>query len=102
MTIEELAKENGHFSYDGKKFVLLQQAYITGPVDGPYYEASAIAPEDGLDEYGLYPVYLTTWYPLQSWLDGDQEDEGDACDWDSPDDVNEIMSGYNPDKGYIV
>lgn len=102
MTIEKMIKDNGEFSHLGKTYILVQQAYIDGPSDAPRYYAYAICPDDGVDEYGLYPVYCITWYPRQDWLDGDRDDEGSACDWDEPDDIELSGYGYNLDDGRIV
>ncbi len=102
MTIEKLAKENGSLNHEGKKYVLLRQAYIDGFMGAPYYTALAIIPADGLNEDGLYTVYRLTWYPLQSWLDGDREDERDACDWDSPNNVAITGSGYDMEHNCII
>ena len=102
MTIEEMSKDNGTTNYNGKTYVLAQQAHIDGPVDAPYYCATAICPDDGVDEYGLYPVYLVTWYPRQDWLDSDRDDEGWACDWDDAADVELTGSGYNLTDGRFI
>lgn len=96
MTIDMMIKKNGKTSYDGKTYVLTQQAYIDGPVDAdPYYKATAICPEDGINEDGLYDVYDITWYPTQEWLDSDRDDEGWACDWDAPENVRKTNLGYD-------
>lgn len=102
MTIDNLIKNNGSTIYNGKTYVLIQQAYIDGSVDAPYYTASSICPEDGLDDDGLYTVYTITWQPTQDWLDSDRDDEGWACDWDIPDDVVKTGAGYDLDTGRII
>lgn len=95
MTIEKLRKNYGAINYGGKTYALVQQAYIDGPVDAPFYRACAICPNDSVDDLGLYPVYFITWHPRQDWLDSDRDDEGWACDWDAPDDVELTCAGYN-------
>lgn len=95
MTIDMMIKNNGEVNHNGKTYVLTQPAYINGPIDAPYYIASAICPEDGVDEDGLYDVYDITWYPTQEWLDSERDDEGWACDWDNPEDVRKTELGYN-------
>lgn len=103
MTLDDLISEHGKTIFNGSEYVFLQDAYATGPVDAPYYTAAAIAPANGPDEDGMYQVYELTWYPLQSWLDGDREDEGDACDWDSPDDVSPLGGcGYDLESNRII
>lgn len=90
MKIEDIVKNNGTVNYNGKTYALTQQAYIDGPVDNPYYTANAICPDEGTDQDGMYAAYQVTWWPTQEWLDGDREDEGDACDWDVADDIRRV------------
>lgn len=101
MKIEDMIKKNGTVNYNGKTYVLTQQAYIDGSVDDPYYTAIAICPDEGVDEDGLYNAYQVTWWPTQEWLDGDREDEGDACDWDAADDIRQVC-GYDLEDGSFV
>ena len=47
---------------DGKRFVLMQEAYIDGPADSRgYYVADAFCPDDPPDENGFIPVYEVYW-----------------------------------------
>lgn len=101
--LDEMRKSNGSFVDDyNDEYILLQQAYIDGTEDEPYFTALAINDNGGTNAYGLYPVYEVTWKPLQEWLDGDRDDEGDACDWDEPDDIKETGAGWDPEDGQIV
>ena len=81
----------GKVEFEGKTYVLQQDAYICGDVNDrtAYYEASAICEEDG-EEYMVYMVY---WDILEStyeyWADGG-DDEGDACDWGHPASVKQL------------
>lgn len=102
MTIENLVKNYGTTNYNGKTYVLVQQAYIDGTFDAPYYCATAICPGYGVDEYGFYPVYGITWYPRQDWLESGDDDEGWACDWDNPASIDAICCGYDISGGRIV
>ena len=101
---EELRK-HGCFTAkddDGKamvEYILLQDAYIEGTNEDPYFTALAICPEDDFDEYGWIPVYEITWYALDEWLEGDRSDEGLACDWEHPDDIQRLKVYYDPKDG---
>lgn len=96
---EKLSNKYGTCTYEGEEYVLTQNAYIDGPVDDPYYLGMAIKASDTPDEDGFLPAYQITWFPRAEWLaDPDlQEDEGDACDWDSPYSV-EHVGGYDPEN----
>lgn len=94
MTIEKLRKEHGGITVHGKNYVLVENAYIDGPVCAPIYKAMAICPEDKPDELGCMQIYDIEWEPKAEWLASDSEDEGWACDWDNPSDVSES-------KGYV-
>lgn len=102
MTINKLIEEHGRITVMGDDYILLEDAYIGGPVDVPYYSANAIIPSRGLDKDGLYPVFGLIWYPTEQWLSGDREDEGDACDWDNPDEIIDLCLGYDLDEGRII
>lgn len=102
MTVGRLIKLYGCIEHKGKKYVLTENASIEGPVEEPYYTAMAICPEDGVDEYGLYPLYRLTWKPKEEWLKSDRTDEGWACDWSSPSEVVRQNAGYNLEEGRTV
>ena len=66
---------------NGKRFVLMQEAYIDGPADSRgYYVADAFCPDDEADEDGFIPVYEVFWDILDDY-DPECGDEGGACDW---------------------
>ena len=66
---------------NGKRFVLMQEAYIDGPADSRgYYVADAFCPDDEADEDGFIPVYEVFWDILDDYDPG-CSDEGGACDW---------------------
>ena len=108
MTIDELKIKCGECSYNGKLYVLVQNAYCTNGVRYgeacAVYEACAICPEDGEDEDGYYQVYMITWYPIE--YDEDDwrgEDEENACNWDEPDDIRKLgCAGYDMERNIIV
>lgn len=64
---------------NGKRFVLMQEAYLAGMGRG-HYEASAFCPDDAPDEDGFIPVYEVYWDILDDY-DPECGDEGGACDW---------------------
>ena len=103
MTIDEMRKNFGTVIEGGKEYILTEQAYVTGPADCYHYEADAIIPADGADEDGYYPLYTITWSPTADFLNyaaecarnGDPCDEGDACDWGNPDDIEPFDMRYD-------
>ena len=92
--IRKLKNEFGTVTFDGVEYVLTQQAYITGPADSDgWYEASAIRADAEPDEYDGYDTFRVVWEilpeTLEAWKEAREngdciDDEGDACDWDSP------------------
>lgn len=62
---------------NGKKFVLMQEAY---PDSCGYYVADAFCPDDEADEDGFVPVYEVSWDVLDDYDPEDMEEDG-ACDW---------------------
>lgn len=101
--LEQMKKKNGFFIDEyNDTYILTQQAYIDGPVDAPYFTAMAINENEGTDSFGLFPVYEVVWYPIAEWLAGDQDDEGDACNWDKPDEITENCGGWDPEDGRII
>jgi hypothetical protein len=67
-------------TFKGKVYTLTQDAYICGTRDNEYYTALAT------DENGK--KYDIIWYPVEGWEY--LEDGGEHCDWENPDEVNEI------------
>lgn len=110
MAIDKLTHDNGQATYQGKTYVLIRPANIDGQADTPHYSALAICPANGLCDDNLYDVYRITWHPSEAWLarakqcseDGDYCDEGDACDWDDPDDVVKTGSGYDMEDDRVI
>lgn len=105
-TMNELAKENGTITFEGREYVLLQQAYADGPADNFVYLASAVCPADGVGEDGWMPKYEITWCPTDEFIayaaecteSGEWCDEGNACDWGCPDRIKQCGE-YNPEDG---
>lgn len=69
--------------YEGKKYALTQEAYITGTPGNEYYTAEAICMGDGVDEYGEILTYTVKWDILEDYNPENEEEEY-ACDWESP------------------
>lgn len=110
-TIKELEENNGAFDYEGKHYVLLQQAYITGTGNADdnyaFYTATAICTEDHPDENGWQPCYDVAWDMSKEYIEwceehNDWSDEGDACDWEHPASVTTTYKEYSLTKNYIV
>lgn len=80
----------GKVTKDGKEYILNQQPYITGDENFPYYTATAT---NGNQKFEI------TWFPSAEWLmykeecekEGTHCDEGWACDWKNPDEIEEIF-----------
>ena len=89
-TIEEMKREFGSVEYDDKEYVLTQDAYCeyNANYDRTYYTALAVSANDKPDEYGFIPYYSVEW----EIINPDDEDESNACDWNSP--CNVRPSGY--------
>ncbi len=106
--MQKMARENGKLEYEGKTFVLLQQAYIEGSADYPndnYYTATAVCIGDEADEDGQYDVYDIRWDIRSEFLEamkkGDADDEGDACDWENPSNVERNGCGWDAEANCI-
>ena len=81
--LNQLEKKFGPaVEFDGKKYWLTQDAYLSGQIESPYYEAA------GVDEVGRnYEIY---WDILPEVDINNLEDQGDACDWDNQAEVRKI------------
>ena len=91
--MESMKKDFGSVGFDGKEYILIQDAYI----DGTVYVADAIKADDEPDEDGYVPLYKIEWeiiYP-------EMEDEGDRCDWDNPADVGKAGAKFNLNDGSV-
>lgn len=111
-SFDELKKENGGFTLDGKRYILLESPYIQSNGQGHdhcWYEAGAISPDDQPepDESGkdcIYPLYEVKWEILESswaYWDNGNDYEGDAYDWEHPDSIREI-GGYDMIDGWRI
>lgn len=69
-------------NFEGKEITLTQDAYLDGTHAAPHYQAA------GVDAAGN--EVIVKWEILEHWLNedgslnGELEDESDACDWDNP------------------
>ncbi|KYG89138.1 hypothetical protein A0U40_14035 [[Bacillus] sp. KCTC 13219] len=67
---------------EGREITLTQDAYITGTNEAPYYEAA------GIDSEGNSVIVKweikSYWLNPDGTLNGDLEDETEACDWNNP------------------
>lgn len=89
--------ENGSAQFEGRNYILTQQAYLDYDPqrDEYYYTASAICEDDSTDEDNWRPCYRITWAVI-----ADDEDASNNANWDCPEDV--IPCGeYNEEDGRI-
>lgn len=68
--------------FEGKEITLTQEAYLTGTQEAPYYEATGTDQEG--NEVTVKWEIKPQWLSEDGTLNGELEDESDACDWDSP------------------
>lgn len=72
---------------NGIDYQLTIDAYMTN--SSPFdciYEAKAIRTDERPDEDGYQQMYIIQWSIRDDW---DGTDEADACDWGSPDSIEE-------------
>lgn len=99
---------NVSFVSGGKRYVLVQDAYIDGVTGEEHYTALAISPDDTLEknEYGhkVLPCYEVNWEILETtrkyWENGG-DDESCACDWNNPCSVNKTGAWDLDDKTFF-
>ena len=91
-SFEQMKVSNGFFMYEGRTYVLTEQAYD----DGCYYRATAICTEDISDD-GFRPAYDVMW----DYADTDLDDPADDIDWEHPYDVSQ-RGEYCEQDGRIV
>lgn len=68
--------------FEGKEIKLTQEPYITGTNESPNYEAVGVD-SNGNEvtvKWAIYPHWLNE----DGTLNGELEDETEACDWDNP------------------
>lgn len=107
-SMKSLEKKFGSVEFDGKKYILIQDAYlddicigdvcIDGQVSRTVYTADAI--KDGgdcPDENGYVPLYRVEW----RMINPEMEDGGDRCDWCNPSDVSITNSMYNIEEDSV-
>lgn len=75
---EKLKEKYGQVDFkNGITLALVQNPYLDGNDDGPYYEASAI--DESTNDY------IVTWAIIR-----ESEDESDCCDWEKPNKVRKL------------
>ena len=100
--MESLEKKFGSVEFEGKKYILIQDAYIDDVcIDGQEghtaYFADAIKDGDHQDEDGYFPLYTVEW----EIINPETDDEGDRCDWDNPVDVEATRAMYNVEEDSV-
>jgi len=81
----EVVKMTQTVTFEGKEITLTQDAYLDGTHEASYYQASGVD-TDGNDVIVKWEIY-EHWLNEDGSLNGELEDESDACDWDKPVDV---------------
>lgn len=82
-TVGDLQR-NGYFEQDGETYILLQCAYAdNNRQQEAAFFADAVKLGDEIVD-GVVPTYMVEW----EIINPDGDDDGDACDWDNPIDIN--------------
>jgi len=93
--LEAMAIANGTCTYEGKRYILTQQAYQDVPEDeAPMYRASAICESDEPDAEGWQTAYEVEWDLREDYDPAQTDDESCACDWEHADRVR-VIGEYN-------
>ena len=98
MSINDLEKKFGSVEFEGAKYILIQDAYLSnegGYGDAAYF-ADAIKVGDTPDD-GDVSLYTVEW----DIVNKEAEDEADACDWDTPADVRDDGATIDLEDGHI-
>lgn len=96
-----MKKTYGTVQYNGKMYLLLEDAYADsfGPSMRPVYCARAIREGEQPDSFGYVPVFLVYWDVLSKYIAFDDDllcwfetihddvPEEDLCDWSCPSSV---------------
>lgn len=112
MNLNEMENKYGSVEYEGKKYILLQDAYSeTNSYNGEVtYTAQAV--RDDVNDSEESPVYRITWDVFDDlmefddhqnkyvWKDGITEDESCYCDWSKPSEVKQDGT-INTENGWI-
>ena len=98
MSINEMEKKFGSVEFEGTKYILIEDAYLTNrdAYGDAVYRANAVKIGDVPDE-GYIPVYAVEW----EISNPETEDEADACDWDSPADIRDEGAMLDLEDGHI-
>lgn len=72
--LRELERKYGSVEFEGKQYILTQDAYLHGTHDQPYYRAHAI------DATGN--EYYVLWSVVDGW--DQMDDASNHCDWQNP------------------
>ncbi|MCT6924118.1 hypothetical protein [Metasolibacillus sp.] len=72
-------------NFEGKEITLTQEAYISGTHEAPYYEATGVDVEG--NEVTVKWEIKAHWLNEDGSLNGELEDESEACDWDNPSEI---------------
>jgi len=86
-TFKELKEKNGSVTYDGVEYALYQEAYATNNCHGDLVYESICLTEEMVNENdndGLNVHAVVQWEVYPEYLESNDTDESNACDWDHP------------------
>lgn len=98
MSINDMEKRFGSVEFEGEKYILIDDAYIDGPVDDAAYFAYAVKAGEAPDDDRYLPLYTVEWEIINPATD---DDESQACDWENPVDVRDDGATINLEDGHI-
>lgn len=96
MNLERMKREHGSFLYEGKEYVLIDEAFI----DDAEYKARVLCAEEKPDEDGVYRLYMAYW-DIRPEYDPDFMQEDMACEWENPRELRDKGECYQPETGYV-
>lgn len=82
-----MEKDYGKVTFNGKEYTLTQDAYYEYDEFGGYYTANAKMTQPIIDDYGDEVKCSVKW-DIKDDYDSAEQEEEDACDWDSPSGVH--------------
>lgn len=98
---KDLIKKYGCVKYDGKSYILVENVILDYDcIRGNYYTARAINMNEEPDEDDYVYCYEIRWEILNDFDSNNDEDEGNACDWNTPVGADDI-GDYNIITGQI-
>ena len=97
-----MEKKFGSVEYEGEKYILIQNAYLSNRDaygDAAYFANAVKAGDTTDDEY--VPVYVPVYTVEWEIINPEAENEADTCGWNSPVDVRDDGAVLDTEDGYI-